>query len=130
MPTCDTSWLIALFDTRDAHHADAIGQAQDADVPATVPGVILGEFLNLVTYRLRQLHPAAHARELARTILQEIEGNPGFSVDGVYDTDTASAIYHRTSGLSYPDAVAIAVAKAHDGRLLTFDRRQRDILGP
>ncbi|MDX1611133.1 MAG: hypothetical protein R3185_02105, partial [Candidatus Thermoplasmatota archaeon] len=74
----DTSWLYALFDAADAHHATALKQSGRPG-HYVVPSEILAETLLLRHSRARQarLDPRSEARRLARAIQEA-----GFAVEG------------------------------------------------
>lgn len=129
MPVVDTSLLVALRNPDDHHHADAL-HAMKQDGRFLVPAVILAEYLAVVWAHARRTSGAESAHSVVRHALDDLMRQRVFQIETVFDVSQAATIFRAQAQLSYPDAVAIAVAKAHDGRLLTFDRRQGDVLGP
>jgi predicted nucleic acid-binding protein len=111
----DTSWLYALFDSADEHHARALKQAGRPG-HYEVPSEILAETLAL---RFARAPGDKHrsARDMLASILEA-----GFHVIGNADPLPAMQLYQSKRGLSFPDC--IAVVHALDAQLLTFDRSQ------
>ncbi|HEX2066769.1 MAG TPA: PIN domain-containing protein [Candidatus Thermoplasmatota archaeon] len=122
MPVLDTSFLVALLNGDDLHHAEARSNA--LRLPLVVPGPVLVELLQVVQHRTRRLHGDSAGRQAARSAFTALEANPAFHLQADYDGQLASAIYRKASGLSYVDAVAVAVAHRAGEPLLSFDKEQ------
>lgn len=112
----DTSWLYALYDEADEHHAKALKESRHPG-HYTVPSEILTETLALRYSRAKNDKGDA-ARALLKAIL-----DTGFTITGTDDPEPALALYRSKKTLSYPDCVAIT--QARNGNLLTFDERQQ-----
>lgn len=123
MSVVDTSWLVALHVPNDAHHADAVKQAEGRN-ELLVSDVILNEFLTVI-YSLAggRTRPAA-ARKETRKVLEGLLANPAFRWIRDADTQESRKLF-LANELSYADSVAIRTALARDYDLLTFDARQR-----
>lgn len=127
MPTCDTSWLLAFLDPDDVHHLKARAEVESG-TPVTIPGPVLAELLQVVFHKRRRTDAPTIAHAAARRVLQGLESLPTFRVAPAYDEGRASDIYHANEGLSYVDAVGVAMARSDPGGLLSFDGRQQDAL--
>jgi predicted nucleic acid-binding protein len=118
----DTSWLYALIDDADPHHAEARAQAREPD-PVEIPEAILAETLDLIRYR--------HGKGFAVKVLDGFVRLPHFVLGGGAALDEAAGVWRSRLALSYADAVAIAVARGLNAGLRSFDRRQlRALLEP
>lgn len=129
MPVADTSFLVALRNPEDHHHRQALELAKRPG-PFLVPAVILAEFLAVAWVRLRATYGTPAADEGARQALADLEAQPVFSIIGTYDAETASRIFTETMRLSYPDAVAVALAQERHEELFTFDKLQKAAADP
>lgn len=116
----DTSWLYALFDADDTHHAMASAWIHEPIV-TLVPASIMDETLDLVAYRGG---PAA-AREAHGDLL----GFPHFDLWYPVDEQAATAIWLQNPTLSLHDAHAVACARSTGFPLATFDERQKAAVG-
>lgn len=113
MIVADASWIIALRDPNDPHHATAIA-LNDATVdevialhPLTFAECLVG------AARLGELHPAAHAIRAAFEI-----------VDIDDDAPIRWANLRASTRLRLPDAIVLDVAIVHAASMiLTFDRQ-------
>lgn len=123
MPITDTSFLVALFNGDDPHHQEARARASETKL-VIVPGVVLAEFLQVLRYRVQAAQGEKAGRSAARQAFQAIESNPTIVVQPDFDVRLASSIYHKSSQLSYVDAIGVAVAHRGSEPLLSFDRRQ------
>ncbi|HEX9710040.1 MAG TPA: PIN domain-containing protein [Candidatus Thermoplasmatota archaeon] len=111
----DTSWLYALVDLADPHHAKARAQAAQPD-PVEVPEVILAETLDLVRYR--------HGRNAAVQALDGFGRLPHFVLgESPRHAETVS-VWRAHDALSYADAAAVAQARSRGYGLRSFDARQ------
>jgi predicted nucleic acid-binding protein len=111
----DTSWLYALVDAADPHHAKAREEARQPE-PVEVPEVILAETLDLIRYR--------HGRKAALAALEGFERLPHFVLGEHASHVDAATLWRSFTRLSYADAVAVGHAKARGFELRTFDRTQ------
>ena len=111
----DTSWLYALIDDADPHHAKARSQAGEPE-PVEVPEVILAETLDLLHYR--------HGRKAAEAALEGFEKLPHFALGGGAPLAETASVWRDHAGLSYADAAAVAAARKHKFGLRSFDKRQ------
>jgi predicted nucleic acid-binding protein len=114
----DTSWLYALFDADDAHHAKARSEAQDP-TPIEVPPLIAKEFLDLARKR--------HGKSVALGLLADLRRMPHLRLIDDARLDTTFAVW-KGKAISLADANAIAWAVHRGATLRTFDARQRAAL--
>ncbi|MEK6985038.1 MAG: PIN domain-containing protein [Candidatus Thermoplasmatota archaeon] len=124
MPITDTSWLYAFINDLDAHHNQAIADAQAAN-SLVVPSLVLAETLQLAYFRSRQEHGETQAHRMERQVRQDLEGIAGLQLLPSYDAVLSATIHDRHSKLSYVDAATIAVAIRTGEPLLTFDETQK-----
>jgi predicted nucleic acid-binding protein len=120
--TLDTSALLALFNRADQHH-EAAAAVLDCDPgPYLVPGGILAE----VTYMLE----ARHGADKLDSFLEDLESGAFALHCGERDLARIRALVRRYQDLSlgFSDAAVIACAENHDGQVLTFDRRDFDVV--
>lgn len=113
----DTSVLMAVIDSEDAHHGRAI-DTLGGHLGVEIPPAVLAEWEGLV--RKRSGRAAAVA-----TIPAFLSRNPQV---GIMDADLhprAQAIWRRHGGITYTDAHIIAAALLLGDELITFDERQK-----
>lgn len=116
--TADTSWLYALFDVDDRHHAAAIKEVQEAEAIEVTP-LVLSELIFLAGKR--------GGRQASQAAVANLERLPHLSfVDGP-DLSATLKIW-REHAVSFPDANAIAWAHKRRAKLRTFDERQKKVL--
>lgn len=115
----DTSWLYAVFDERDPHHAEARHQLGAAE-SVHVPPAILAETLDLIEYRAGKATAVAALEDLARA--------PPVRLEREHDVDSVNEIWRAHAVLTYADASAVSAARRLGLGLYTFDRRQRRAL--
>ncbi len=125
MPTTDTSYLYALLDGADAHHEEAKRMAGGRTTLA-VPSVVLTELLQLVRFRAKGRGEDGNA--VARAARRALETIRGFRLEQACDAARAAKLYDENVGLSYADAVVIAVALERGDDLYTFDEGQGAVL--
>lgn len=111
----DTSWLYALIDDADPHHAKARSQAGEPE-PIEVPDVVLAETLDLIRYRF--------GKEAAVEALEGFEKLPHFALGGGAPLGETANVWRSHAALSYADAAAVAAARKRKFGLRSFDRRQ------
>ncbi len=122
MITLDTSALLALFNRADRHH-EAATTALEADRgPYLVPAGILAE----VTYMLE----ARHGTDMLDSFLADLESGAFAFHCGEHDLARIRALVRRYQDLpiGFADAAVIACAEGNDGQVLTFDRRDFDVI--
>ncbi len=122
MITLDTSGIVALAKTKDANHAQARAALEGVDDVTVVPAPILAE----VTYML-------DARLGPRGVRAFLEGlTHGETLLDCADADVPRVIElmdrYRDLGLGFPDASVIACAERNGGQVLTFDRRDFEVV--
>lgn len=117
MLTLDSSGIYALLDRKDLHHRQAQA-ALDADAgPFLMPMGILAEIGYMVEQRLGH-------RVLGTFLSDLIEG--AFTVEcGEEDLERAQQVMDRYEQLplGVADALVVACAERHGGRVLSFDFR-------
>ncbi len=122
MITLDTSALLALFNRADPHHQAAAAVLESDPGPYLVPAGILAE----VTYMLE----VRHGTKMLDSFLADLETR-AFAVHcGERDLARIRALVSRYEDLplGFADAAVIACAEGNDGQVLTFDRRDFDIV--
>lgn len=127
MKICDTSWLYALMDLEDDHHADAVEQAR-ATSEVAIPWVAMLETLQVVRYRARKLGGDVASLKAERTARKNLENIPGLTRLDSMPAQRAAEVHDRHPGLSYADAIIVATALASNGDLLSYDAQQQDAL--
>lgn len=110
----DSSWLIALLDSEDLHHNDAVAQFESLTLAPAISALALGELLS--SFEIRR-------REKLKRLSASFE--PVISVDAKIASKGAGIrVEHR---LSLGDAIIVASALVHDTELLTFDKKMKDV---
>ena len=129
MIVLDSSFLIAFYNRRDAHHAAA--------APA-MEGLLRGEFgrLLLIEYVFVEVVTVLLARRGSRTALEvaeilldaePIEFQPCFEL---FEAALREFRARSATGLSFADAAIVAAARRHDAKFIaTFDEGFRGIEG-
>ena len=117
----DTSAVVALQDRRDRMYGAALAALQREPGPYVLPAGILAEVDHVLTTR----SPGAMDQLLASLIDGSL-----FLDCGDQDPPRARELMARFSELrlSYADAAVIACAERNGGRVLTFDRRDLDVV--
>jgi hypothetical protein len=119
--TLDTSAIVALQDRKDARHAEAVRVLEVQLAPAVVPSGILAEIAYLLDRRL----PGSMDR-----ILASIEDG-SLAVDcGDHDIPRVRELMTRYADLrlGFADSVVISCAERNGGKVVTFDRRDFDVV--
>lgn len=127
MPIVDTSFLVALFNVDDRHHARAVQDAQASD-ELLVPVPVLVELVQTVFYGTLKVEGAGQARRRARRARRDLLDIRLVRLEFEYDEALAGALFEARPALSYVDAVGIALASKSDKGLLTYDRDQETAL--
>ena len=122
MITLDTSALIALFNRADDHHNAAVAALDSDPGPYFVPAGILAE----VTYMLE----VRHGTDMLDSFLADLESGAFALHCGERDLSRIRALVRRYQDLplGFSDAAAVACAEGSNGRVLTFDRRDFDVV--
>jgi predicted nucleic acid-binding protein len=112
----DASVLIALLDTADAHHRQAVDEVEAADktgAELVTPASAYCEALVAFARRDR----ISDAREAIEAI--------GISVTALSASiaERAAELRARHGPLRLPDAIVLATARHHGGQLLSYDDR-------
>lgn len=110
----DSSWLIALVNSHDAHHQEAITQFESLGVAPSISALAMAEVLSGFPSRRHQ-----RARKL-NTIFSSV-----VHVDAKIAEKAAEIRVEY--GISLGDAVIVASALVHDTELLTFDKRMQNV---
>ncbi len=112
----DASVLIGLLDTADAHHANAVGETEAADlagkqllVPASAYSEALVAFARAA--RVREAREAITAMGIKVTPLTAAIA------------EHAAELRARHKRLRLPDAIVLATARELAGDLLSYDHR-------
>ncbi|MGI8413266.1 MAG: type II toxin-antitoxin system VapC family toxin [Solirubrobacteraceae bacterium] len=122
MITLDTSALLALFNRADQHHDAAVARLDADPGPYLVPAGILAE----VAYMLEVRHGA----EMLDSFLADLESGAFTLHCGERDLPRIRALArrYRDLALGFSDAAVIACAEGNGGLVLTFDRRDFDVV--
>ncbi len=112
----DTSFLYALYDETDAHHAAArVAMARPA--PIVVPGEVLTETFGLWAHRL--------GRAAARVCFDDLCGRANIEISHETDGPDALALRGAHPGLSWVDAVVLSHCRRLGAAVETFDEGLR-----
>lgn len=122
MITLDTSALLALFNRADAHHRSATVILASDPGPYLVPAGILAE----ITYMLE----VRHGTDRLDSFLSDLESGAFALHCGERDLARVRELIRRYEKLplGFADASVIACAEGHGGQVLTFDRRDFDVI--
>lgn len=122
----DTSFLLALINTKDRNHSRVLNIARTTSDPLLLPISVLPEVCYLIASRLGHLAMRRFLKELATsgTILEPITSFDLGRVTEILDQ-------YADSQLDFVDATIIAVAERQNiTRILTLDRRDFTIIRP
>jgi predicted nucleic acid-binding protein len=122
MITLDTSGVIALLDARDSFHEVAT-RALEGEGDLVVPAMALSE----MTYMMERWV----GRHVVDPFLAGFEQGSPLLDCGDLDVPRIRELMDRYSDLrlDFPDAAVIACAERNGGRVLTFDRRDFEVVG-
>jgi hypothetical protein len=117
----DTSAVLALEDRNDSQHGRALGAIR-APGPLVLPAGILAEVDYMVT---RRIHPAAMT-----PVLESLEEGSLVLDCGDLDLARVRELIERYADLplGFADAAVMACAERLDADVLTFDRRDFDVV--
>lgn len=123
MSTLDTSGLLALFNQHDTNHLRSLAAVRQDAGPFVIPVGILSEIGYMLERQLGQ-------RALQLFLADLLAG--AFILDcGIEDISRVLQLASRYADLplGIADAMVIACAERHGGRVLTFDRRHFGVVG-
>jgi uncharacterized protein len=120
--TLDTSALLALFNRADPHHQAAAAVLESDSGPYFVPAGILAEVAYMLEVR--------HGTERLDSFLGDLESGAFALHCGERDLARIRALVRRYKDLplGFADAAVIACAEGSGGLVLTFDRRDFDVI--
>jgi predicted nucleic acid-binding protein len=122
MITLDTSGIVALAATGDANHPEARAALEAVDDFTVVPAPILAEVTYMLDVRLgpRGVHAFLGGLTRGETLLDCADA----------DLPRVLELMERYGdlGLGFPDASVIACAERNGGQVLTFDRRDFEVV--
>jgi predicted nucleic acid-binding protein len=120
--TLDTSALLALFNRADAHHESAVAVLASDPGPYFVPAGILAEIAYMLEVR--------HGADRLDSFLADLESGAFALNCGERDLARVRALVRRYDNLplGFADATVIACAEGRGGQVLTFDRRDFDVI--
>ena len=112
----DSSYLLALVDPSDGHHARAMELSRELRGPSAVSDLILSEVLTLVKQRCG----TARARQVAEHLASSTELELVF-LDASLVSDSVP-LFSKFEKLSFCDAASAAfIRRFHDSRIVSFD---------
>jgi predicted nucleic acid-binding protein len=122
MITLDTSGILALLDRRDRHHRAATDLIAGIRQAAVVPAGILAEADRVLSHRLA---PGA-----SLIVLHGIERGDTLLDCGDTDLPRIRELMTRFHDLplGFADAAVVACGERNGGTVLTFDRRDLDVV--
>jgi len=123
-PVADTSFLLALVDGNDPHHAQAQRLLDKHDLPA-VGRECLAELLQITQFKTRKSQGASAGLGATRAVLAAVLGEMGCAIEPDLDVDAVRQVFGKHRKLSWVDAAIIVQARGRD--LLTFDKEQEAI---
>jgi predicted nucleic acid-binding protein len=117
----DTSGVVALLDGRDRSHERATS-ALAASGPPVTPAMALAEMAFMVTSRAGE--------HVFRRFLEGFEDGSTLLDCGDVDPPRIRELMTRYADLplGFADAAVVACAERNGGRILTFDRRDFDVI--
>jgi predicted nucleic acid-binding protein len=122
----DTSFLLALTNTKDRNHSRVLNIARTISDPLILPISVLPEVCYLIASRLGHQAMRRFLKELtaSSTVLEPITSLDLERVTGILDQ-------YADSKLDFVDATIVAVAERENiTRVLTLDRRDFTIIRP
>ncbi len=120
--TLDTSGIVALFSRSDRHHAEAARAIAAHRGPTVVPLGILAEVQHVLSTRL--------APSAAVAFLEGLERGESLLDCGDADVPRVRELMVRYGELplGFADAAVVACAERNGGPVLTFDRRDFEVV--
>lgn len=122
MVVLDTSAIVAVSDARDRFHDDAKRTLELQATQAVIPAGILAEIDHMLTTRV--------GRHAMRAVLDALLDGSLLLDCGDLDPPRIRELMERYAdlGLGFADAAVIACAERNGGRVLTFDRRDFEVV--
>ncbi len=122
MLTLDTSALVALLDSEDPYHARAVEALAAEAGPHLVPAGILAEVAYFLQTRL--------GTDVLAAFIEDLETGAFAFECGEQDLPRLRHLVDRYADLrlGFADACVIACAERNGGRVMTFDRRDFDVV--
>jgi len=113
---------LALFNRADAHHQAAASVLESDPGPYFVPAGILAEVTHMLEVR--------HGTEKLDSFLSDLESGAFALHCGERDLARIRVLVRRYESLplGFADAAVIACAEGRGGQVLTFDRRDFDVI--
>ena len=114
----DTSWLIALLNPNDAHHARALKEMEGLNSAPSISAFALAELL--VNFEMNEAIDSDSTLATLKSALSAVVN---------LDTEIAvtSAQIRSNSKITLGDAIVIATALQEKSELLTFDKNMRSV---
>ena len=114
----DTSWLIALLNPNDAHHARALKEMEGLNSAPSISAFALAELL--VNFEMNEAIDTESTLATLKSALSSIIN---------LDTEiaTKSAQIRSANKITLGDAIIIATALSEKAKLLTFDKNMRSV---
>lgn len=114
----DTSWLIALLNPNDKHHARALKEMEELNSAPSISAFALAELL--VNFEINEAIDTYSTLATLKSALSAIVN---------LDTEIAvkSAQIRSNSKITLGDAIVIATALQEKSELLTFDKNMRSV---
>ena len=122
MITVDTSAVLAILNSRDPNHRSAAAAVGSSAGELVVPMGILSEIGYMIERWMSQTHLAHFLRRLADGALNVRCGDGDFKRIGELVERYASL------PLGFSDAAVVACAEKTGGLVLTYDRRDFDVV--
>ena len=114
----DTSWLIALFNPDDSHHARALKELEELNSAPSISAFALAELL--VNFEVNE------SIDFNSTL-----GTLKSALSGIINLDSEIAVksaqIRSTNKITLGDAIVIATALSEKSQLLTFDKNMRSV---
>ena len=122
MVVLDTSAIVAITDSRDRFHLDAKRALEDQATPSVIPAGILAEIDHMLMIRV--------GRHAMVGVLDALLDGSLLLDCGDVDPPRIRELMERYAdlGLGFADAAVIACAERNGGAVLTFDRRDFEVV--
>ena len=114
----DTSWLIALFDSEDPHHARALKELDELKSPPSISAIALAELL--VDFENSDLVDVQVTLAQIQRIFTNI-------IDVDVRVATRAAHIRSQNKITLGDSLIIASALLENSSLLTFDKNMKAV---
>lgn len=114
----DTSWLVALFDSEDAHHNKALKQLEELTSAPSISAFALAELL--VDFENSDLVNV-------QTTLLQMQSIFSKVIDLDLRVATQAAHIRSQNKITLGDSIIVASALLDESDLLTFDKNMRNV---